>query len=153
MPLDFDGDGNIDLIVGCPDHPYNGTYLFRNIGTNAKPLFDRAQWLGPERRTSLRRFQWRWCDRTSLSAAATTATYAATVCRSSSKSNSLANYHIGRDDLWYPVDWDGDGKIDILAGVSDWRDYGWDDAFNPKGEWTRGHLSRLRLVPPQYRHK
>jgi hypothetical protein len=28
----------------------------------------------------------------------------------------------------------------VLAGVSDWRDYGWDDAFNEKGEWTRGPL-------------
>ncbi|MEO7651952.1 MAG: VCBS repeat-containing protein, partial [Bryobacteraceae bacterium] len=25
-------------------------------------------------------------------------------------------------------------------GVSDWRDYGWDDAYNEKGEWTRGPL-------------
>ena len=50
------------------------------------------------------------------------------------------SYHVGRDDLWYPVDWDGDGRIDILAGVSDWRDYGWDDAFNSRGEWTRGPL-------------
>ena len=39
--IDFDYDGVMDLIVSCPDHPYNGTYLFHNIGTNAKPLFDR----------------------------------------------------------------------------------------------------------------
>jgi hypothetical protein len=50
------------------------------------------------------------------------------------------DYHIGRDDLWYPVDWDRDGTIDLLTGVSDWRDYGWDDAFNEKGEWSRGPL-------------
>ena len=50
------------------------------------------------------------------------------------------SYWIGRDDYWYPIDWDGDGKIDVLAGVSDWREYGWDDAFNAKGEWTRGPL-------------
>ncbi|MGH9627164.1 MAG: FG-GAP repeat domain-containing protein, partial [Bryobacteraceae bacterium] len=30
--------------------------------------------------------------------------------------------------------------IDLLNGVSDWREYGWDDAFNEKGEWTRGPL-------------
>ncbi|MCX6627679.1 MAG: VCBS repeat-containing protein, partial [Candidatus Solibacter sp.] len=47
VALDFDGDGNTDLIVGCPDHPYNGTYLFRNLATNDAPLFDRAEWLGP----------------------------------------------------------------------------------------------------------
>ena len=45
--LDFDEDGKIDLIVGCADRPYNGTYLFSNIGTNQAPLFSRAEWLGP----------------------------------------------------------------------------------------------------------
>ncbi len=50
------------------------------------------------------------------------------------------NYFISRDDLWYPVDWDRDGRIDLLAGVSDWRDYGWDDAFSTTGEWQRGPL-------------
>jgi hypothetical protein len=50
------------------------------------------------------------------------------------------SYWISRDDLWYPVDWDRDGKIDLLAGTSDWRDYGWDDAFDEQGNWTRGKL-------------
>lgn len=30
------------------------------------------------------------------------------------------DYWVGRDDQWFPADWDGDGRIDILAGVSDW---------------------------------
>ncbi|MGH9662066.1 MAG: FG-GAP repeat domain-containing protein, partial [Bryobacteraceae bacterium] len=50
------------------------------------------------------------------------------------------DYHVGRDDLWHPADWDGDGRIDLLIGTSDWREYGWDDAFNSKGEWTRDRL-------------
>jgi hypothetical protein len=49
-------------------------------------------------------------------------------------------YHVGRDDLWFPVDWDHDGRIDLLNGVSDWRDYGWDDAFDAQGKWQRGPL-------------
>jgi hypothetical protein len=138
--IDIDGDGDQDLIVGCPDRPYNGTYLFRNIGTNAEPLFAPAERIGkglkdlviadfdgdgaldlvvsggfyPDlRRNLLNRF------------------VAVEVKRS---------YHIGRDDLWYPVDWDRDGRIDLLNGVSDWRDYGWDDAFDSHGRWTRGPL-------------
>lgn len=50
------------------------------------------------------------------------------------------SYHVGRDDMWQPFDWDGDGRIDLLTGVSDWRDYGWDDAFDETGRWTRGPL-------------
>ncbi len=48
------------------------------------------------------------------------------------------DYWVGSDDLHYPVDWDGDGKIDVLVGTSDWREYGWADSYNSKGKWTRG---------------
>ncbi len=34
----------------------------------------------------------------------------------------------------------GDGRIDLLTGVSDWRDYGRDDAFDSHGRWMRGPL-------------
>ncbi len=30
VPCDADSDGDFDLIVSCPDKPYNGTYLFEN---------------------------------------------------------------------------------------------------------------------------
>ena len=49
-PVDMDRDGNLDLIVSCPDNPFNGIWYFRNLGTNANPLFDRALWLGPAKR-------------------------------------------------------------------------------------------------------
>ncbi|MGI6458478.1 MAG: hypothetical protein ACOX5R_23080 [bacterium] len=37
-------------------------------------------------------------------------------------------------------DFDGDGLIDLIIGVSDWRDYGWDNAYNENGEWANGPL-------------
>ena len=139
-PLDFDNDGHIDLVVSCPAAPFNGTFLFRNLGTNGEPLFDRAEWLGPGRKEMLA------ADFNGDGAVdlVVSGGYFSDV-----RNNRLArfvpvklprDYHVGRDDFWYPVDWDRDGRIDVLTGVSDWREYGWDDAFNEKGEWTRGPL-------------
>lgn len=138
--LDADGDGDLDLVITCPDRPYNGIYLFVNIGSNAEPLYDRAQWLGPARRE--------------LTAADFDGDGAMDLVTSGGyysdfRRNRLSkfvevklerSYHVGRDDMWQPFDWDGDGRIDLLTGVSDWRDYGWDDAFDETGRWTRGPL-------------
>lgn len=140
VAIDFDGDGNTDLIVGCPDHPYNGIYLFRNLGTNEKPLFDIAEWLGPGKK-DLVAADFNGDGAIDL---VVSGGYYSDVRKNRLskfvKVNLPRNYWIGRDDLWYPVDWDGDGKIDVLAGVSDWRDYGWDDAFDSNGQWKRGPL-------------
>jgi len=138
--LDFDGDGNTDVILSSVSASYNGTFLFRNLGTNEKPLFDRAEWLG-KGAAGMVAADFNGDGAVDL---VTSGGYYSDVRR-----NRLSawvpvklprSYWIGRDDYWYPIDWDGDGKIDVLAGVSDWRDYGWDDAFNEKGEWTRGRL-------------
>lgn len=138
--LDIDGDGDMDLVISCPDRPYNGIYQFVNIGTNAAPLFERAEWLGP----SAKELTAADFDGDGNIDLVTNGGY-----YSDFRRNRLSqfvrvtpprSYHIGRDDMWQPFDWDGDGRIDLLAGVSDWRDYGWDDAFNAEGNWTRGPL-------------
>lgn len=139
-PVDIDGDGRIDLIVSCTDRPYNGTYLFRNLGSNEEPLFDRAEWLGRGHKEMLAAD---FNGDGAIDLVVSGGYY------SDVKRNRMSRfvpvklpreYHVGRDDMWHPVDWDGDGRIDLLTGVSDWRDYGWDDAFNEKGEWIRGPL-------------
>jgi hypothetical protein len=140
VALDFDQDGATDIVVGCPDVLYSGTHLFRNIGTNAYPLFDRAEWIGPATRDLVA---------TDFNGDGATDFVVSGGYYSNVRRNRLTRfvpvklpreYHVGSDDLWYPVDWDGDGRIDLLVGTSDWREYGWEDAFNAKGEWTRGPI-------------
>ncbi|MCP5113332.1 MAG: VCBS repeat-containing protein, partial [bacterium] len=45
-----------------------------------------------------------------------------------------------RANQWRHVDYDGDGALDLVVGIGDWVDYGWDDAYNQEGEWTNGPL-------------
>ena len=45
-----------------------------------------------------------------------------------------------RANQWRYVDYDGDGALDLIVGVGDWTDYGWDNAFDIEGNWTNGPL-------------
>jgi len=139
--VDMDADGRPDLIVSSPDRPFNGIYYFHNIGTSRnEPLFERPVWWGPAK-PDLTAADFNGDGKVDL------------VFRGGYFNDVRANklgqpvavklpreYHVGRDDFYFPVDWDGDGRIDVLNGPSDWREYGWDDAFDAQGKWLRGPL-------------
>ena len=36
--------------------------------------------------------------------------------------------------MWRYVDYDGDKKLDLIIGVGDWTEYGWDNAYTPEGK-------------------
>jgi len=138
--LDIDGDNVPDLVISSPDRPYNGIYYFKNIGSREKPFYARAEWWGPAKADMLAA-DFNGDGRMDL------------VYRGGYYSDPATNrlkkpvevklprdYHVGRDDFYFPVDWDGDGVIDVLNGPSDWREYGWDDAYDEQGKWRRGPL-------------
>ncbi len=135
--IDFDLDGDTDLVVASIGRPSNGTYYFQNLGGYfAKP----ERW-GPSKK-DLVIADFNGDSRPDL---VTSGGYYSDI-RANRLEKWVAiklerNYTLGRDDLWYPVDWDRDGRIDLLVGASDWRDYGWDDAFDAQGRWTRGSIT------------
>ena len=45
-----------------------------------------------------------------------------------------------RQNQWRYVDYDGDGCLDLIVGVGDWTEYGWDNAYDADGNWTNGPL-------------
>lgn len=152
VPCDADGDGDFDLIVSCPDKPSNGVYLFENVtGDTAKhplPVFKPGKFLsktvhyvmpsyvGGELRVLSPGCEYRNFARTGLLEKVALPIEA-------KFHKPLGTQPKGpkvRHNEWRYADYDGDGALDVIVGIEDWSDYGWDDAWSPDGKWLNGPL-------------
>jgi len=142
LPMDWDNDGDLDLIVSCPDVPFNGVYLFENPGADRKmPVFHPPVRLGP----ALKNVRLSYVDgRPRVLTPATEWTDFLGKGFSATHKIPIAEIKPGngrtRANQWHYVDYDGDDALDVCIGIGYWGDYGWDNAFNPQGQWTRGPL-------------
>lgn len=140
LPMDYDGDGDLDLVVSCPDVPYNGTYFFENPSGGKMPVFKPAVRI--DRGLSnvcVSYVAGRPC------VLAPGVEYVDFPTSGFAKQSELpvdARVHEGkiRANQWSYCDYDGDGRHDLIVGVGDWAEYGWDNAFDDQGRWTRGPL-------------
>ncbi|MBN1482386.1 VCBS repeat-containing protein [candidate division KSB1 bacterium] len=140
LPMDYDGDGDNDLLVSCPDKPYNGIYFFENIqGDVAMPVFKPGVRIGDAFRNLMPSYVEAQVtllvpggELVDISAGQVTPIYPREVIHAPD-SRVRANQ-------WRYFDFEGDGDLDLLVGVGDWSDYGWDDAFDATGKWTNGPL-------------
>lgn len=140
MPVDVDGDGDLDLVVSCPDVPYNGTYLFENPGGSKMPVFK----VGRRISRGMHNVMASYVDDKPrvLSPGSEYPEFLTSGLDKPQKLPVAPNVHPAkvRANQWRYADYDGDGRLDLIVGVGDWTDYGWDNAFNAQGEWTRGPL-------------
>ena len=140
LPTDYDGDGDYDLLVSCPGKPYNGIYFFENTEGNVKmPVFKP----GIRISKAYRNIQ---------------PSYINNKVRYLIPGKEIINFeseelieiypsdniHIKgnriRANQWKYCDFDGDENLDIVVSIGDWKDYGWDNAFDEKGIWKQGPL-------------
>lgn len=144
LPVDYDGDGVNDLLVSCPDTPYKGIYYFRNIGTNSKPLFEKAEKLCQKAPNNIRVS---YFDSKPHVLAKDTE-YEEFFGSFLDKPRAISyegpvlgeGWNKSRSNMWNYADWDGDGDADIIVGIDTWDDYGWDNAYNAEGVWQNGPL-------------
>lgn len=158
IPADVDGDGDYDLLVSCPDKPSNGIWVFENpTGDTAKqpmPIFQPARrlsatvhyvmpsWVAGKLRVLSPGFEYPQFLQAGLQ-----------------ERNPLpipANWYKPRwkqtrgpkvrHNQWRYADYDGDGVTDLVVGIEDWSDYGWDHAWNAQGQWTNGPLHGFVFV-------
>lgn len=159
VPCDADGDGDYDLIVSCPDKPSNGVWLFENVtGDTAKnklPVFKPAKKLSstvhyvmPSFVEGKLRVLSPGTEYPQFTTKGTGEKLALPIARNFYKP-LVANQPKGpkvRHNQWRYVDYDGDGKLDAVVGIEDWSEYGWDDAYNARGEWQNGPLHGFVFV-------
>lgn len=135
FPMDWDNDGDNDLLVSTADVPSKGMYLFENDGSGV---------FLPGKRLDTAKHN-------------LTISYVGgkeILCEPGKQYDDFRKelfsnpkpipfekkFYSGRTNQWKFADYDGDGISDLLIGVSDWRDYGWDDAFDANGNWTHGAI-------------
>lgn len=143
LPMDYDGDGDMDLLVSCPDKPFNGLYFFENSSGESFPVFEPPVRLG----SAIPQVQVSHTDGKARVMIPGTELQDFTQKLDQQPVPLFPSDEILKDfpkkprfNQWKMVDYEGDGDQDLLVGVDDWSDYGWDNAFNSEGKWTNGPL-------------
>ncbi len=158
IPCDADQDGDYDLIVSCPDKPSNGVWLFLNdSGDTAQeplPVFRPAQRLS----STVHYVMPSYVDG-GLRVLSPGWEYPAFLSQGLAERRQLpieASFYKPqgkqpkgpkvRHNQWRYVDYDADGALDLVVGIEDWSYYGWDDAWNERGQWENGPLHGFVLL-------
>ncbi len=161
LPMDYDLDGDLDLVVSCPDVPFNGLYFFENSsGTGVRfPVFEAPVKIGPGQKNlqisyvnGEPRILGRGVEYVRFRDSVTNMPIPLFPGEEVEK-----EFESIRFSQWKYVDYEGDGDLDLLVGIDDWGDYGWDNAFDSGGHWTNGplhgHVFLLENVNGSYENR
>ena len=140
MPIDWDSDGDLDLVVDSGGKPYEGTWLFENPGGSKHPIFKPARLVAGHLKNVQLSPDGMVMSPGKMYPDFRNSGFAKPVELPLQTADFLEVEGRIRANQWKRVDFDGDGKLDLVVGIGDWSDYGWDDAYDSRGRWTNGPL-------------
>lgn len=163
LPMDYNGDGRMDLVVVCFDKPRDGTWYFENSGemdgSTALPIFKPARKIDASVQSPGISYA---TGKAVVTATASVVAEGDTLRYSGNVYPDFLNSRFGhpvnlavpeqihtapgrvRQNQWQRVDFDGDGDLDVTLGIDFWGDYGivspTVSLWNTRGEWLNGPL-------------
>jgi hypothetical protein len=139
LPMDYDRDGDLDLLVSTSNKPSGGIYLFENkSGGGGSPVFSPGVRMGDANANIS--ISYPGGEPLVMTPGREFKNFRPMFLTAGADVPFKPKFYIGRGNHWTRVDFDGDQTLDLIIGVGDWREYGWDDAFDSQGRWTHGPL-------------
>ncbi len=164
MPMDYNGDGRMDLIMTSSGTPYNGVYFFENTGDfdpqTRLPIFKPGVRLGPA--VDSPRVSWVDGKPVVLTAGQVYPDFlksafahpqkipapSAQEIKPNTTGNAVHWNGAIRTSQWHYIDYNGREVLDLIVGIDDWSEYNWDgafqgvdsSAFDAQGKWKYGPL-------------
>lgn len=142
---DFDGDGDLDVILSNEGNAaLHGVWFYENP-TGKRDASD-VVFLPPRKLGKGRAYlvssrmedgSYIFCDSGEFTTNTLQGTDALTPFKGLTKNIHFNN--VRRND-WRLKDYDGDGRTDLIVSVGDWTIYGWDNNYDERGNWKRGPL-------------
>ena len=143
LPVDYDKDGDYDLLVSCKDKPWNGIYFFENTSGGVFPVFEPPVRVGD----AYKNIQISYVDGKSrfLLPGKELVDFTSVFSEENAKilfpEDAFDKLHNKiRFNQWKYVDYENDGDLDIIVGIQDGEEYGWDGGFDKDGKWLSGPL-------------
>ena len=153
MAMDYDGDGVLDLVVACGDVPYGGTHFFRNPGGGPLPVFAKGVRVAEGGNNIARGTSVGNGRDDVLTPGCRLVDFPKNGFAQKKMFQGLnANVHpcTVRGNVWRQVDFDGDGRLDLLIGVDDWHLVSSALWGNPKAENFAKDGKWLGPIPEGY---